>query len=482
MPKRHPNSIARFAEEILVTDHSTDTFRFADSVFGEAQLGDQRRTRRLVTLTDQICRHPGGSLPQKLHAPKDLKALYRLCDTKDVTHQAIIQSARQATLRKIREHPDDVLILHDATELDYTTQTALGPQLGQIGKGNRKGYICHNSLAVDPRTREVLGLTGQILHHRVKAPKRESQQQRRERESRESRLWLQGAQDLPADRRLVDVCDQGADTFEFLEAESQSGRRFVIRSKYSRKIQVGHDPTAAFDRLREYICGLPAIGGRVADLQPHPKRKKRRARLLVSAAPVLVHRPHAKAGNHGNEPLKMWGVRVWEVHTPRGEKPVEWFLLTNEPITTLEDAIRVITWYQLRWIIEEYHKAMKTGCSMEQLQFRTIDRLEPMVGVLSVVATTLLNLRAAAEHPQAKTQKATKLFSSEYVEVLSAWRWGRVRRNTTIYDFFFALARLGGHQNRKSDKRPGWLILWRGWTLLQAMVDGAEVIQSKKCG
>ena len=119
---------------------------------------------------------------------------------------------------------------------------------------------------------------------------------------------------------------------------------------------------------------------------------------------------------------------------------------------------------------------------MEQLQFRTIDRLEPMVGVLSVVATTLLNLRAAAEHPQAKTQKATKLFSSEYVEVLSAWRWGRVRRNTTIYDFFFALARLGGHQNRKSDKRPGWLILWRGWTLLQAMVDGAEVIQSKKCG
>ena len=158
MPKRHPNSIARFAEEILVTDHSTDTFRFADSVFGEAQLGDQRRTRRLVTLTDQICRHPGGSLPQKLHAPKDLKALYRLCDTKDVTHQAIIQSARQATLRKIQEHPDDVLILHDATELDYTRQTALGPQLGQIGKGNRKGYICHNSLV--PRPILILGLPG----------------------------------------------------------------------------------------------------------------------------------------------------------------------------------------------------------------------------------------------------------------------------------------------------------------------------------
>lgn len=460
----------------------TDMTRFAETVFGAAQLGDQRRTQRLVTLTDQICRHPGGSLPQKLHAPKDLKALYRLCDTREVTHQAVVQSARQATIQQIQEHVGDVLILHDGTELDYTSQSTLREQLGQIGKGNRKGYICHNSLAVDPHTREVFGVVGQILHHRVQAPKKETQEQRRQRESRESRLWLKGTEGLPADRRLVDVCDQGADTFEFLEAETHSGRRFVIRSKHSRKIQVGHDPGARFDRLREHLRGLPAMGGRVADLQAHKTRKKRRARLLVSAAPVLVHRPHAKAGNHGNQPLKMWAVRVWEVYPPKGEQPVEWFLLTNEPVTTLADADRVITWYQLRWIIEEYHKAMKTGCSMEQLQFRSIDRLEPMIAVLSVVATTLLNLRAAAQHPQAKTRTATTLFSPEYIEVLSAWRWGRVRHQITIHDFFFALARLGGHQNRKSDHRPGWLILWRGWSLLQAMVDGAEAIQSKKCG
>lgn len=465
-----------------MTSSCTDTTRFAEAVFGSALLGDQRRTRRLVTLTDQICRHPGGSLPQKLHAPKDLKALYRLCDNQQVTHRALVQAAQQSTLQQIQQHSGDVLILHDGTELDYTSQSALSSQLGQIGKGNRKGYICHNALAVDPHTREVFGLAGQILHHRVKAPKKETQQQRRQRESRESRLWVKGAEDLPADRRLVDVCDQGSDTFEFLEAETHSGRRFVIRSKYSRKIQVGHDPAARFDRLREYLRGLPAMGGRVADLQAHKNRQKRRARLLVSAAAVLVHRPHAKAGNHGDEPLKMWAVRVWEVHTPKGEKPVEWFLLTNEPVTTLADADRVMKWYQLRWIIEEYHKAMKTGCSMEQLQFRTIDRLEPMIGVLSVVATTLLNLRAAAEHPQAKTRKATTLFSIEYIEVLSAWRWGSVRHRITIHEFFFALARLGGHQNRKSDKRPGWLILWRGWSLLQAMVDGAEAIQSKKCG
>ena len=460
----------------------SDTKSFAESVFAQAQLGDLRRTKRLVALTKQLCRHPGGTLPQKLHVPKDLRALYRLCNSRHVTHQAVVQTARQATLQQIQSHAGDVLILHDSTELDYTSQSALREQLGQIGKGSRKGYICHNALAVDPNTREVLGLAGQILHHRVQTPKKESQEQSRQRESRESRLWVNGVKPLPADRRLVDVCDQGADTFEFLETECQSGRRFVIRSKYSRKINVGHEASGDVHRLREYIRSLPAMGQREADLQAHATRKKRRAQLLVSAAAVLVHRPHAKAGNHGNEPLAMWAVRVWEPQPPRGETPVEWFLLTNEPVTTYEDADRVITWYQLRWIVEEYHKAMKTGCSTEQLQFRTIDRLEPMIGVLSVVATTLLNLRAAAEHPEAKTRKATRLFSKEYVEVLSAWRWGRVRVGLTIHEFFFALARLGGHQNRKSDKRPGWLVLWRGWTLLQAMVDGAEAMQSKRCG
>ena len=385
----------------------------------------------------------------------------------------------------ISEHPEPILILHDGTELDYTSLTSLSGQLGQIGKGYGRGYICHNSLAVDPAGREVFGLTNQILHCRVKRPKKETLTQSRERKSRESLLWLRGTEGLPADWHLVDVCDQGADTFEFLEHECHSGRRFVIRSKQQRAVYGGHEMQGKRQPLSKYVRSLSPLGSRTLEIQfqnGKPCRRARKGEFQISAAAVLVPRPHAKHGNHGKEPLRMWVVRIFETKPPKGQKRLEWVLLTNEPVETLEDALRVIGWYETRWVIEEFHKAMKTGCGIEKMQFTTTERLNPMIAVLSAVATTLLNLRTASRREDAKTRPATDVVSVEYVQVLSGWRYGQVRDNLTVWEFFFALARLGGHQNRKHDKRPGWLVLWRGWNTLQAMLDGAEAIRRKKCG
>jgi hypothetical protein len=455
-------------------------------IFGTAELGDQRRTRRLVQVFDQCCQHPGGTLPDKMQSPADLKGLYRLCEKKQVTHEAILRPAREHTLRRLAEQEGTFLILHDGTELDYTSLESLAGELGQIGEGHGRGYECHNSLAVNAQTREVLGLVGQILHHRVEAPDEETLPEHRDRDSRESLLWLHGTQHLPRDWRLVDVCDQGADTFEFLEHEVHSGRRFVIRAKHSRKIHAGHEPRGATHELKPYARSLPVLGTRTIDIQaqkgPHRRKARKGAVLSVRATPILVRRPHAKYGHHGNDPLAMWVVCVREENPPRGEKPIEWMLLTNEPVNTVEDALRVIDWYRARWIIEEYHKAMKTGCQVEDMQFTATSRLEPAIALLSVVATTLLNLREASRQPDAHTRLAATLFAQEYIEVLAAWRFKEIRTNLTVHEFFFALARLGGHQNRKHDHRPGWLVLWRGWIKLQAMQQGYLAAIQTKCG
>src|SRR5208337_171471 len=99
--------------------YETD-LNLGQAIFGHAQLGDQRRTARLVETFNLMQRHPGGTLPHKLSTPADLRAFYRLCDADDVTHAAIIAAAREYTLAKIAEHAGDVLMLHDATELDFT--------------------------------------------------------------------------------------------------------------------------------------------------------------------------------------------------------------------------------------------------------------------------------------------------------------------------------------------------------------------------
>jgi hypothetical protein len=418
-----------------------------------------------------------------LCAPADLRAFYRLCDGNDVTHAAIIEAARQYTFTRIAACNQPVLIVHDATELDYTELKSLSDDLGQIGKGNKRGYICQNVLAVAADTGEVLGLADQILHRRDEVPDNETLAQHRERETRESLLWLRGTEHLPADAKLIDVSDQGSDTFEFLEHEFRSGRRFVVRAHKVRKVYAGHEPVGERCYLKEYAHSMPELGRFTMDVQAQRDRKARKeAEFIVRGGPVLICPPHAKSGHHGDEPLPLYVVQVTEVNPPKGEKAIDWMLLTNERVRTYDDAYRVTAWYEKRWVVEELHKAKKTGCRIEDMQFTTTARLEPAIALLSVVAVTLLNLRDASRCPDAKTRRATTLLAADYVDVLSVWRYGKTRKTLTVHDFFYALARLGGHQNRKSDHNPGWLVLWRGWTKLQAMLDGYAAAERIRCG
>jgi len=453
------------------------------AMFGNAQLGDKRRSDRAAMVFDQMHRHPGGTLPEKLVSPADLKALYRLCDCEDVTHSALIASMRDHVFGRIDEVDGPVLLLHDATELDYTTLESVRKDLGQIGKGTRSGYICQNVLAVSADDGEVLGLADQILHRRVKVPKKETLAQHRARKSRESLLWPKGTKHLPADSRFIDVADQGASTFEFLEHEYKSGRRFVIRNGQKRKVYAGRENVGPKHDMKEYVESSPELGRFTMDVQAQRDRKARKgAEFVFHAVPVMLCPPHAKYGNHGDDPLPLWVVQVTEANPPAGEKTIEWTLITNEPVRSFKDAWRVVGWYERRWVVEEYHKAMKTGCRIEDMQFTKVERLQTAIALISAVATTLLKLRDASRRADAHTRRATTLLAREYVEVLSSWRYHKIRLDLTVHDFYMALARLGGHQNRKHDHPPGWLVLWRGWTKLQSMLDGYLVAKRKKCG
>ncbi len=445
--------------------------------FGRAQLGDERRRSRLVALANQVAGHPGGTLPKKLCNPAAYQGMYRLCKSESVTHSAVLETHRTLTLEKMRDYPGTVLVIHDTTELDYSSRSSLQADLGQIGDGGGRGYECHNSLAVAANSGEVLGLANQILHRRADVPKDEGVAAKRERDDRESRLWVQGSTAVgrpPAGCTWVDVCDRGADTFEFLDHEDLTGREFVVRSQHNRGIYIGHSDRSERRLLHDHARTLPALGGRAVWVQRRAGQPGRWAKCLIAAAPVQVTAPHVKRGIHRNQPLCLWVVRVWEVDPPKWVKePLEWILLTNTPTVTLADAVERIEWYEKRWMIEEFHKAQKTGCGIEELQFRHTDRLEPMIALLSVVAVMLVNLRTAARQDDAAKAPATRHVPEIYVAVLSVWRYRQRRINLTIHEFNLALGRLGGHQNRKSDGPPGWQTLWRGWNELQLMVDYA---------
>lgn len=464
------------------------TSSFGERNFGGVFLGDPRRTKRLMAAADAMCRHPGGTLPDKFSKPADLRAFYRLMNCPTVTHEVLLRAHADETRRLMAETPGVVLVLHDATELDYTTRTTVSQQLGQIGQGTHRGYICHNSLAVrlrtdekGTRTSETLGLLSQILHHRPRVKKNETTKEARERASRESRLWLRGVQacgPAPTQVQCVDVSDSLSDTFEYMAYEVGNQRSFLLRARENRRLE---EALNGADYLFEAVRSLKPKGTRALTVLALPGRKARETQVKVAFTPVRLAVPGKKAGQYENEPLDLWAVRVWEPNTPKNEEPLEWILLTNCPVLTLEQAFERVDWYQLRWIIEEYHKGMKTGCGIETLQFDLIERLEPAIALISAIATTLLRLRDAARAPDAAKRPATQVIDRVYVEALASCYPSRLKGTTTVLEFYMHVARLGGHQNRKGDGFPGWLTLWRGWTKLEAVVTGFTA-RSKTCG
>lgn len=305
-------------------------------------------------------------------------------------------------------------------------------------------------------------------------------------------MWLKGLDaagaPLPAGQ-WVEIADRGADTFEFLSHLHQRDCRYLIRCCRDRAL-CGEDHVAV-DRIHRYLLAytrdLPSLGTRTIDVKRQqktrrkPRREARTATVRLAAGPVTLNRPHWACGDYPAGPLALWVVHGAELNPPAGEPGLEWILLTHVAVDTFEQAQERVDWYGCRPLVEELHKGMKTGCGIEQMQFEHADRLEPMIALLSVVAAVLLQLRQAARQADADTAPATNLLPKLFVQVLSGWRYRDPQRPMSVLEFTMALARLGGHLNRKGDGFPGWLTLWRGWENLRLMIRGAQAMRGERC-
>jgi hypothetical protein len=481
---------------------------------GRAELGHKARTKRLVHTAGLLAQEAAGrSLPDRLPDRADYEGALNLANNPAVTHQAILQPHYQATRRRMLACPGVVLNISDRTDLDYSGLRIAC--LGPIGNGHGKGFECHNSLAVDPATGDFLGLTSQILHVRDSDLQVEAQRQararaagqgqapagkskgkgkgkggrrpdetaaeRHDRDSRESRLWIKGSDalgDIPEGRLWVDICDRSSDTFEYLQFMASAQRRYVIRSMHNRaldeaegeaELEVEPEGEGPPRRLHDLLRSLPGVMSWQVELSANKNQSARVATVQMAWAKVWVKAPEDYQGQD-KESLQVWAIRVWEPDPPEGVKePLEWLLLTNVEVQTDEQARERVGWYEWRPAVEEFHKAQKTGMAIENLQLQSRAGLEVLIGLLSILAVTLVNLRQQARQPEAASRPACEVVDPLWVEVLSVWRYGSAR-DLSLRQFYLDLAKLGGYMNRRRDAWPGWIVLWRGLTKLLHMV------------
>lgn len=459
---------------------------WAEQQMSEVNLGDCRRTERLVTVTMRLAQNPNGTLPTTFTEWKDLRAAYRLFAEDDVTHEAIAaphsQRVGQACLT-----PGQYLLVEDTTTLSFNTHESTS-DLGPVNDQGGKGFLVHNTLALrvagwDRRQvpiLTVLGLAGQQCWTRPKVGLKRKQKSKsaRLKRSRESARWaasLEAWPQAPVGIQWIYVADRESDIYEVFERCVARRADWVIRAAQARAL-LGEDQSV-FAAVEQ----APVRGYLSVHLRARPGQPARSMRVALRACTITLRGPWRPDGQLAPHTLQI--VETREVVPPAGSKPMVWVLLTSLPIGTLAQIKRIVGCYTQRWLVEEFHKALKSGTQVEASQLATGRALQALCAVLSLVSLRLLEAklyaRAFPDQPVRPGQ-----FSPELLKLLAA----KVRRplaGWTQSTFWRGIARCGGFLNRKGDGDPGWITIWRGWRTLLNMVEGVVLYRQKRgkqCG
>ena len=451
--------------------------QWAIQQFARVDLGDKRRNLRAVRVAAAMAERPEASIPQQMGGDAAaIKAAYRFFSRSDlVTFDSLSAEHRRQTRQQMR-HLSRVLLIGDDTEINFTHHPAnRGMEL--IGDGKGRGLSLHSVLAVDEE-KGLLGLPHQNLFYRQKVEKGETRTQRVQRD-RESLVWSTAVTDLgraPEGCQFIHINDRASDNWPFYESCRKNEVDWISRAAQDRCAALDHQATQKTGTLKVLIRTGEALGGMTLKVRGNQARSARSAKLLVWASAVTIF--PSWLNRHG-APIRMWAVRVWEVDAPEGAEPIEWILLTNLPVRTLEEALQIALWYSWRWLIEEYHKCLKSGCRVEERQLQEGDRLEALLGILTIVAARLLALKQQVQQrPQSRAMDHVEELT---VKVLVAKR--KLKKHVgvlTLHEFWREVAKLGGFLGRKGDGEPGWQTLWRGWRELQLLVEGVSLARSLK--
>jgi len=375
----------------------------------------------------------------------------------------------------------DWLLISDTTEAHFSGANIKG--LGPVGDGSGSGFLLHSSLMVRTDGSEIAGLAGQVIRYRKAVPKEICGAQRLRREDRESVIWwklIDGIGKPPQGVRFTHVFDRGGDQFELYCHISQTGAGWVGRaSQLSRTIGTPEDQKM---KLVDYLEQLPVVGTYTLDIPATKKTPARQATMEVRCGALVVPRPRnvsAWVRKNGIKEINMWVVEAREINAPKNIEPTHWVLLTSDAVENFADAWRILGYYEKRWLVEEFHKALKTGCRLESRQYETAKRLEAISGMLSVLAVRLLQLKIVARNEPDRS--AEDVVPKSWVVMLQAMRKRKVTAHWSVGKFYRELAMLGGFLGRKSDGQPGWMTLWRGFEKMNLCLRGADAYR-RRCG
>jgi Transposase DNA-binding/Transposase DDE domain len=456
----------------------TSPTNWAKASFGDARLGDTRRTRRLVELAAALARRAGSSIPAACEGnPAAVEGAYRFARNDAIEPGGIAEAGFEATAALVKKGKHTVLLApEDSTVLSYEHDV---DDLGDVGgppSTATQGIWAHSAILVDPLAERTLGLVAQ--HRWVRKPEEYGKRHQRKElpyEEKESFKWQRTAEGMrrrlgtEVMARVVGVCDREGDVYPYLANKLEHSERFIVRAEWNRNVTEQEN----VDHLRDVLKAVPVLGNAEVELPQRGGRAERKAKLRLTSATVELRRPKSLEVKYPST-LEVNAVLAEELKPPKGEAALSWMLLTTEPVESLADVENVLEWYRMRWRIEVFHKAWKTGAGVERQRLQTAENLERIAVVLAFVAIRLIQLRELFE--EGAEVGCDQLLDKETWTLL----WVCVEkkkppRTAPPAEWAYrALARFAGWTDTKRTGKVGWDTLWKGWSRLQERYEGLQ--------
>ncbi|MDQ7049127.1 MAG: IS4 family transposase [Enterobacterales bacterium] len=457
-----------------------DTEEWANNLFSSAKLGDKRRTKRLVKLSHLMASNTGSSIVKASGTQAAIEGSYRFIRNDAIEADDIATAGFSSLLSELKSSKN-ILALEDTSTLSYRHNVT--KELGFTGASKKckaKGMLAHSVLMVDAQTEHTIGLAEQ--HRWCRKDEdfgTKHQRKQREYKTKESYKWQRSSEAMTARYasvmdNIISVCDRESDIFDYIAYKEKHQQRFVVRAKHERIV------TGDGDKLTPYINQQSSELSYQVKIQQKGGRKARIANVAVRFASVTISPPKKQAMC---DDIKLTLISCNEISPPEGAKALCWKLYTNEAVNCAADALKTVRYYELRWRVEEYHKAWKSaGTQVESFRLQTRQNLEKIIVITAFIAVRLLQLRELSGNKE----KAKSTSCEGYFAPLE-WKlmWSKTeakalpKKPPTLYWAYYALAKLGRWHDSKRTGVVGWEALWDGWFTLNQLLEGARFMQQQ---
>jgi len=443
--------------------------------FSELDFNSTRLEKRFIKTMETLAGQPEKSIWFCSENRAEAKAIYRLINNDRLDREEILQTHREATVRRMLNSGETILAVQDTTSLNYNTHEKM-EGIGYISD-KTLGVNIHSCLAVTTKGL-TLGLLDQVSYNREQAnsnSQTHDSKKVRPLEDKESYRWVKTYEtstfNLPEGVKVINVCDREGDMYELLDTIETSGGLFLIRVAQNRMTV---DNRQILDAVRKKRCI-----GKMEITIPRDSRnnvKERKGTLQIRYDRYDIKRPSIlnkiktlKAS------IELWVIHAKEESPPKGVEPIEWFLMTNEPVEDVQAAYERIQYYTHRWKIERFHFVLKSGCKVEKLQERSMDKTTLLVLMYSIIAVLILNMTYIARI--LPNVSCTVLFEEDEWKVLycAANKTKKAPENPyCIEEAVKYLGWLGGPKRSPSDGPPGVKTIWVGLDKLNTLLTYKE--------